>query len=96
MMMIFLQIYNNLRLASKMALLVEGMEEKLTIVALCLGSSPGTCIMMMMIIEVMMMMMMMSQSRSSSSSSPDREKRNPEEAAANICKIAGQVEQEVG
>ena len=43
-----------------------------------------------------MMMMMMSQSRSSSSSSPDREKRNPEEAAANICKIADQVEQEVG
>ena len=32
----------NPRLASKMALLAEGMEEKLTIVALCLGSSPGT------------------------------------------------------
>ena len=78
-----------------MALLAEGMEEKLTIVVLCLGSSPGPCIMMMVIIEVMMMMMI-SQSRSSSSSSPDREKRNPEEAAANICKIAGQVEQEVG
>ena len=54
--------------------------------------------MMMMIIEIMMMMIMkmMSQSRSSWSFSPDREKRNPEEAAANICKIAGQVEQEVG
>ena len=48
-----------------MALLAEGMEEKLTIVALCLGSSPGTCIMMMMVIEIMMMMIM-SQGRSSS------------------------------
>ena len=74
-----------------MALLAEGMEEKLTIVALCLGSSPGT----VMIKIMMMVMMMMSQGRSSTSFSPDREKRNPEEAAANICKIAGQVEQEV-
>ena len=54
------------RLASKVAVLAEGMEETSTVVAICLGSAP------------------------------DREKRNPEEAAENICRIADQIVEEVG
>ena len=56
---------NDFRLASKMAMLADGMEETSTVVAICLGSTP------------------------------DREKRNPEEAAENICRIADQVVEEV-
>ena len=58
--------YNNyFMLASKVAMLADGMEETSTVVAICLGSNP------------------------------DREKRNPEEAAQNICRIADQVGEEV-
>ena len=56
---------NDFRLASKMAMLADGMEETSTVVAICLGSTP------------------------------DREKRNPEEAAENICRIADQIVEEV-
>ena len=56
---------NDFRLASKMAVLADGMEETSTVVAICLGSTP------------------------------DREKRNPEEAAENICRIADQIVEEV-
>ena len=56
---------NDFRLASKVAVLADGMEETSTVVAICLGSTP------------------------------DREKRNPEEAAENICRIADQVVEEV-
>ena len=53
------------RLANKVAVLADSMNEESTVVAICLGSSP------------------------------DREKRNPEEAAMNICRIADQILEEV-
>ena len=57
--------WTEFRLASKVAVLADSMNEESTVVAICLGSSP------------------------------DREKRNPEEAAMNICRIADQILEEV-